>query len=110
MSEDLIGCCGAFCGSCRGCPGCTAGYETGDREITKARCRIKICCIGKLGSNRTCADCPDFARCDILQGFYGKNGYKYKKYKESLEFIRTNGRTAFLKIAKKWNRAYGRLI
>jgi len=115
MSEDQIGCCGAFCGSCREmtegrCPGCTAGYESGDREIAHARCKIKICCIGKLGSNSTCADCPDFPRCNILQDFYGKTGYKYRKYGESLEFIRTNGYAAFLIAAKRWKRPYGRFL
>ena len=115
MSEHEIGCCGAFCGTCRGvtegiCPGCTTGYDTGDRDLAKARCKIKICCISKLGSTCTCADCPDFSRCNILQDFYGKNGYKYKKYQESMEFIRANGSAAFLKIAKRWKRPYGRLI
>ncbi len=70
----------------------------------------EICCISKLGSKSTCADCPDFPRCNILQGFYGKTGYKYKKYRESLEFISTYGRAAFLKIAMKWKRPYGRLV
>jgi len=92
------------------CPGCTTGYETGDRDIAKARCKIKICCISKLGSTCTCADCPDYQRCNILQGFYGKTGYKYKKYQESLEFIRGNGCAAFLKIAKRWNGPYGSLM
>jgi len=71
---------------------------------------MKVCCIRKLGSNSTCADCTDFQRCTILQDFYGKSGYKYKKYRESLEFISANGRAAFLKIAKRWNRPYGRFL
>jgi hypothetical protein len=70
---------------------------------------MKICCIGKLGSSCTCADCPDCSCCNILQEFYGKNGYKYKKYRESLEFIRANGCSAFLPIAKKWKGPYGSL-
>ena len=115
MSEDAIGCCGAFCGGCRErtegrCPGCTAGYETGLRDIAKARCKIKVCCIGKLGNNCTCADCQDFQRCNILQDFYGKNGYKYRKYQESLKFIRANGSAAFRIIAQEWKRPYGKLI
>jgi hypothetical protein len=115
MSEHQIGCCGAFCGTCREktegrCPGCTAGYVTGDRDLAKARCKIKVCCIGKLGSTCTCADCPDFSHCNILQDFYGKSGYKYKKYQESLEFIRANGSAAFLKIAKRWKSPYGRML
>jgi hypothetical protein len=70
---------------------------------------MKVCCIGKLGSSCTCADCPDFSRCTILREFHGKNGYKYRKYQESLEFIRANGYAAFLSIARKWKGPYGRL-
>lgn len=114
MSGNGIGCCGAFCATCRErtegrCLGCTAGYETGDRDIARAKCRIKICCIGKLGFGSSCADCPDFSRCSTLQGFYEKSGCKYKKYRESLEFIRANGDAAFLEIAKSWKGPYGRL-
>jgi hypothetical protein len=109
MFENAIGCCGAYCGSCRGCPGCTASYETGERVIAKARCKMKVCCIGKLRGNCTCADCHDFQLCNILQDFYGKNGYKYKQYRESLECILAHGSAAFVQIAKNWKRAYGRL-
>jgi hypothetical protein len=70
---------------------------------------MKVCCIKTLGTAHTCADCPDFLSCDTLQGFYGKNGYKYKKYRQSFEFIRAHGYDSFLKAAQKWNGAYGRL-
>jgi hypothetical protein len=115
MSGHEIGCCGAFCGRCREmtegrCPGCTVGYETGDRDIAKAKCKIKVCCIGKLGNSCSCADCTDFPRCKVLQDFYGKTGYKYRKYNESLEFIRANGYANFQKFAKKWKRPYGSLM
>ena len=86
------------------------GYETGERDLAKARCKIKICCVGKLGGGCTCADCAECVRCKVLQGFYGKTGYKYKKYQESLEFIRANGRAAFLTIARKWKRPCGGLV
>jgi len=114
MTGHGIGCCGAFCETCRErtegrCPGCTVGYETGERDIAKARCKIKTCCIGKLGGGCSCADCQGSPRCNVLQDFYGKNGYKYKKYQESLEFIRASGPAAFVTIAKKWKGAYGRL-
>jgi hypothetical protein len=70
---------------------------------------MKVCCIGKLGGHCSCAECAEFKRCAILQDFYGKNGYKYKKYQESAEFIRAHGRAAFVQIAEKWNGPYGRL-
>jgi hypothetical protein len=35
-------------------------------------------------------------------------GYKYKKYKEAIEFIRKNGYNKFIKIADTWTRQYGK--
>ena len=32
----------------------------------------------------TCADCPDYAECRIIQAFFAKNGYKYRKYRSVL--------------------------
>ena len=114
MSLIEIGCCAAYCGTCRAlrdgtCRGCRTGYDTGGRDIDKARCRIKVCCIHRLGIARTCADCPDCLTCDTLQGLYRKNGYKYRKYRESLEFIRAHGYDAFLEASDKWKGAYGKL-
>ena len=117
MPLTEIGCCGAYCGTCREltegrCSGCRLGYDTGERDLAKARCKMKVCCIRKLGPAHTCADCPDcpdYLSCNILREFYGKNGYKYRKYRESLEFIRTHGYDAFLKMAEKWKGPYGRL-
>jgi hypothetical protein len=108
-----IGCCGAYCGTCpelleRRCPGCRLGYESGARDLAKARCRMKVCCINRLGLGHTCGDCPDYSSCDVIQGFYGKKGYKYRKYRESMEFIRARGCEAFMEAAKDWRRAYGR--
>jgi hypothetical protein len=82
------------------------GYDTGERDISKAKCAMKICCITK--NYETCADCPDYSNCEIIQGFYNKNGYKYKKYKQAIEFIRENDYTKFIKISDKWKNAYGR--
>jgi hypothetical protein len=111
MTVPEIGCCGAYCGSCRvlregACKGCKLGYDTGERELGKARCRIKVCCMTK--GYRSCADCPEIETCGIMKEFFGKNGYKYKKYKEAIEFIRKNGYDAFLEIADTWTNAYGR--
>ena len=84
------------------------GYAEGKRNIKDARCKMKVCCFGTRGLE-TCADCPDYPECRTILGFQGKSGFKYKKYKQSIEFIRQNGYAEFLKIADTWNYAYGRL-
>ena len=114
MPSTEIGCCGAYCGTCREltegkCSGCKLGYDTGERDLAKARCKIKVCCISKVGLAHTCVDCSGYVSCNTLQDFYSKKGYKYKKYKESMEFIRIHGYDSFLKNANKWKGAYGRL-
>jgi hypothetical protein len=111
MSLQEIGCCGAYCGSCRArteqaCKGCKLGYDEGERDIAKARCRIKVCCIGK--GCHSCADCPDLSKCELINVFFGKKGYKYRKYREALEFIRNHGDTDFVEIADTWKNAYGK--
>lgn len=108
-----IGCCGAYCKTCREsssgsyCRGCKLGYEDGERDINKAKCKIKVCCF-KERKFETCADCPDYYACDIIQSFHDKSGYKYRKYKQSIEFIRKNGYAKFMKIAKIWKGPYGK--
>mgnify|MGYP006269563497 CR=1 FL=1 len=114
MSFVEIGCCGAYCGTCPAfsdgtCLGCRIGYERGERDINKARCRMKVCCIRRLGTAATCADCPDGLTCDILQGWYGKKGYKYRKYRQSFEFIRAHGYERFLEAAANWKGPHGKL-
>jgi hypothetical protein len=114
MSLIEIGCCAAYCRTCLAladgtCRGCRMGYETGERDIAKARCQMKVCCIKRLGTAHTCADCPDCLTCETLRGFYSKNGYKYRKYRQSLEFIRSHGYDSFLASAAKWKGAYGKL-
>ena len=109
-----IGCCGAYCKTCRAstsgsdCRGCKLGYETGERDIDKARCKIKVCCFRER-KFETCADCPDYTSCQTIQSFYEKRGSKYKKYRQSVEFIRKNGYTKFISIADNWKGAYGKL-
>jgi hypothetical protein len=82
--------------------------DDGSRDIRAARCALKRCCLleKKL---RTCADCPEYEGCRIIHGFFAKNGYKYRKYRESMEFIRKNGYPAFIAAARSWKRAYGSL-
>lgn len=109
----LVGCCGAYCGTCpalkdNSCKGCRLGYDNGTRDIRAARCAMKRCCLMDKSFD-TCADCPDYAECRIIREFFQKNGYKYGKYKESLEFIRRHGYLAFIEAARSWKRAYGRL-
>ncbi|MDK2988836.1 MAG: hypothetical protein PWR16_365 [Methanoculleus sp.] len=111
MSLTEIGCCGAYCGTCRAlkeqaCKGCKIGYDTGERDIDRARCRIKVCCVKK--GYTSCADCPEIHACRTLNEFYAKNGYKYKKYKQAIEFIGQKGYSAFLNIADTWTNAYGK--
>ena len=84
------------------------GYDTGARDLAKARCRIKMCCINRLGVDHTCADCADYADCAVLQGLYAKNGYKYGKYRQATEYIRAHGYQAFLDVAATWHRALGK--
>ncbi|MDN7025782.1 DUF3795 domain-containing protein [Methanoculleus sp. FWC-SCC1] len=111
MSLSEIGCCGAYCGRCRVlrehlCKGCRLGYDTGERDPGKAKCRIKVCCMQK--GYTSCADCPDLDACPTLGEFYGKKGYKYNKYRQAIAFIRENGYPAFLEIADTWTNASGR--
>lgn len=114
MSVREIGCCGAYCKTCRAfvpegvCRGCKLGYEDGDRDIDKAKCKIKLCCF-KDRRLETCADCSDYPDCGIIHGFYEKNGYKYKKYRQSVEFIKENGYDRFLVFADGWKGPYGKL-
>lgn len=113
----LIGCCGAFCGTCRplmlgSCMGCKLGYGDGNRSIARARCHVKRCCIG-IRRHETCADCRDHRECEILARFFGKDEQDRKKHRErhrkALEFIRINGYSEFLRKAAAWKRHYGEL-
>jgi hypothetical protein len=110
MSIQEIGCCGAYCRTCRAyrspCGGCTSGYASGERDIRKARCQVKVCCVTR--GQPTCADCPEFDDCRILGAFHAKNGYKYGKYRQALIFIRKNGHSAFVTVADKWTGACGK--
>ena len=114
MSIVEIGCCGAYCRTCRevagnACSGCKLGYDTGERDLSRARCAMKRCCLGRMTTAETCADCPEYETCEILQGFYAKNGHKYRKYQQATLFIRRHGYEAFLRAADTWRGAYGKL-
>lgn len=112
MTIREIGCCGAYCKPCRAhregsCRGCKLGYETGKRDINKAKCKIKVCCF-KERRLETCADCPEYP-CEILKEFWSKKGWKYKQLRKQVEFIRSNGYKEFLNKANKWKNCRGRL-
>jgi hypothetical protein len=111
MTIELIGCCGAYCGTCQvikagSCKGCKLGYRDGERDIEKAKCKMKVCCIKR--NYQTCADCPDVQACVVINDFYSKNSYKYKKYKQAIEYIKDNGYEEFLKKTRTWNAAFGK--
>lgn len=113
MSKEEIGCCGAYCKTCRAllektCNGCKLGYKSGERDINKAKCKMKVCCIKK--SYYTCAECSQYPSCDVIKDFYEKNGFKYKKYKQACDYIRENGYDEFIKIADNWKNAYGKYV
>jgi len=111
--KRFVGCCGAYCKTCKPliegfCKGCKLGYGKGGRDISKARCSMKVCCFRERGLE-TCADCPGYTKCKTIHGFYGKNGFKYGKYRQAIEFIRENGYPKFIRLADKWKGPYGRL-
>jgi hypothetical protein len=113
MSVVEIGCCGAYCKTCRAftanaCRGCKLGYENGERDILKAKCDMKVCCMQRNLS--TCADCAQYETCHILQSFYQKNGLKYQKYRQATLYIRQCGYEAFIELADKWTCAYGKYL
>lgn len=111
MDTLEIGCCGAYCKTCRECQktckGCKIGYSDGSRDLAKAKCKIKVCCVRK--GCATCADCSEYDDCSIIQAFHNHPGYKYGKYKQSIAYIRTHGYAEFVKRAINWTVAYGKL-
>ncbi len=112
MDKEFIGCCGAFCGTCpvrkeNLCKGCKIGYLRGERDIKKAKCKIKVCCLSK--NLDYCGLCSNYDNCEILGEFYGHDGYKYKKYKEANGYIREHGARSFVDKASNWDKQYGKL-
>ncbi len=113
MSIIEIGCCGAYCGTCKelaagNCKGCKLGYASGGRDASKIRCAVKRCCFRDKGY-ATCADCAELAACPVIGAFYAHASYKYKKYRQSVEFIREHGYDKFLGFADRWKGPYGAL-
>ena len=76
-----VACCGAYCKTCRPfvngfCKGCKLGYQSGARDLARAKCRIKVCCLNR--GFESCADCPDLDGCTIIRAFHDKSGHKYR--------------------------------
>lgn len=107
---EKIGCCGSYYKACREfektCKGCKLGYLDGSRDLGRAKCKMKKCCLSR--GYITCGDCEEYDRCEIIQTFLNHPGYKYGKYKQALEFIRAYDYAAFMKAAKNWKNAYGK--
>lgn len=107
---EEIGCCSAYCGTCqeylKTCKGCKPGYLDGSRGLSRAKCKMKKCCLAS--GCVTCGDCEEYESCEIIQSFLNHPGYKYSKYKQALEYIHAHGYSAFLKAAEYWENAYGK--
>ena len=99
MNEELIGICGAYCGSCEwkpktDCPGCLAAKS----KMFWGVCGVAACAIAKgLQHCGFCSDVP----CATLQGFFddpehGDNG-------ERLANLRTwaRGEHSYRELTKK---------
>lgn len=110
-----IGCCSAYCKTCiqhqrekypdePSCHRCKLGYNTGARNIDRAKCKIKICCF-KEKRLQTCADCSNYP-CKILELFFSKGLTKYRK---QLDFLRNHGYQKFLNNADQWKGPSGKL-
>ena len=107
---EKIGCCGSYYKACREfektCKGCKPGYLDGSRDLSRAKCRMKKCCLTR--GYITCGDCEEYERCEIIQSFLNHPCYKYSKYKQALEYIRAHDYVAFMKAAENWKNAYGK--
>ena len=100
----------SYCGTCREylktCKGCKPGYLDGSRDLNRARCKMKKCCL--IRGHITCGDCEEYDRCEIIQSFPTHPGSKYSKYNKALEYIRPHDSAAFIKAAENWKNAYGK--
>lgn len=84
MSTVEIGCYGAYCKTCREyqkiCKGGKPGYQDGSWDLSRAKCKMKKCCLTK--NIITCADYEEYDCCETIQAFLDHPGYKYGKYPE----------------------------
>ncbi|MBN1882598.1 MAG: DUF3795 domain-containing protein [Deltaproteobacteria bacterium] len=106
-----IACCGFYCRTCKvytdgQCRGCKLGYDTGERDIVRAKCKIKLCCF-RDNKFEICADCADFPTCGLIRGRF--TDYKLRRSLEFLDFIRSEGYPAFIEKADTWKDCLGKL-
>ncbi len=110
---EYIACCGCYCNTCKAftsdnCRGCKLGYDNNERDIKKAKCRIKLCCLtNKI--LKTCADCNELDQCQIIPSKFKPGTRDYKKCIESLKYINRYGYDNFLEKAKNWKNHFGKL-
>ncbi len=82
---------------------CISPPET---DLSRARYKTRLCCLDRGAATR--ADCDEFVSCEVLQSCLAKRGYRYRKYREALGFIRANGYDEFVRLADGWKAPYGR--
>ena len=51
---------------------------------------------------------PEAEACGILGEFHGRNGEKYRKYRQAIQYIRRFGYPAFFAVADGWKDAKGK--
>ena len=68
------------------CKGCKTGQTDGGRDLAKAKCKIKVCCMGK--GIAMCAYCTGYDLWPVIQAFHNHPSYKYGKYKQAIAYIR----------------------
>ncbi len=112
-SKIYVACCGAYCRTCKPfveghCKGCKVGYNLDNRDISRAKCKIKLCCF-RDNKFDSCAECSKFSNCEIFFGRFKIGTRDNKKYQEALAFIKKNGYSKFIKLADKWKGPCGKL-
>ena len=65
---EEIGCCGTCREYQKTCKGCKAGYLDGSRDLRRARCKMKKCCLTR--GCVTCGDCGEYDSCEIIQWLF----------------------------------------
>ena len=111
--ENYISCCGFYCKTCKEyvkgfCKGCKLGYDENERDINKAKCKIKLCSF-KDKQLISCADCNDFRDCEILSKRFKPGTYYHRKCIGLLEYLKSNGSDNYIKIASGWNSHMGKI-
>jgi hypothetical protein len=109
--EEYISCCGFYCKTCKEftkgfCRGCKIGYVNNERDINKAKCKIKLCCYKNL---QTCAECDEYKECSLILSRFKPETYSNKKCIQCLNYIKEQGYDIFIEQADHWKNHYGKL-